>query len=76
MRTITIHVPEELYGAYQASAEESNRSAAELIRNAMEEYFQTHLARTGSIFDAPAADAGRILAPLSSEDDLLDEMLP
>lgn len=75
MKTITIHVSEEMYRAYQESAAGSNQSAAELIRKAMEEYFQSHLARRGSIFDVPPAEAGRVLAPLSDEDDLLDEML-
>lgn len=33
------------------------------------------IACTGSIFDDPGVDAGRVLAPVSEDDDLLDEML-
>lgn len=75
MKTITVHVSEETYRAFQEFAAQSNRSAAELIRQAMDEYHETHLARRGSIFDDPGVDAGRVLAPVSEDDDLLDEML-
>ncbi len=76
MKTITIHVPEETYRAYQDHAAQSRQSASELIRNAMEEYYRAHLARSGSVFDGEPAPMGETLADLSPDDDLLEEMLP
>ncbi|HUX19692.1 MAG TPA: ribbon-helix-helix protein, CopG family [Spirochaetia bacterium] len=75
MKTITVHVSEETYRAFQDFAAKSKQSAAELIRVAMDEYHENHLVRRGSIFDDPGVDAGRVISPLISEDDLLDEML-
>ncbi|MFP4485048.1 MAG: DUF6290 family protein [Spirochaetota bacterium] len=75
MKTITIHVPEEKYQAFKEYAAEHDKSAAELIREAMEEYYRTHLQSGRSIFDHEPADMGRTLKPLSPEDDLLEEML-
>ena len=76
MRTITIHVPEETYRAYQDHAAQSRQSASELIRNAMEEYYHAHIARSGSVFDDDPASMGQTLADLSPGDDLLEQMLP
>ena len=76
MKTITIHVPEETYRAYQEHAVRTSQSASELIRNAMEEYYHSHLARSGSVFDGEPAFMGNTLADFSPDDDLLEEMLP
>lgn len=75
MKTITIHVPEKTYEAFKTHASSQKRSAAELIREAMEEYYRSHLQSARSIFDHEPADLGETLKPLSSEDDLLEEML-
>jgi len=76
MKTITIHVPEATYRAYQDHAAQVRKSASELIREAMEEYYATHLARRGSVFDGEPAAMGQTLRDLATGDDLLDEMLP
>ena len=76
MKTITIHVPEEIYRAYQDHAAQTRQSASELIRNAMEEYYHSHLARSGSVFDGEPTPMGQTLADLSPDDDLLEEMMP
>lgn len=76
MKTITIHVPEETYRMFQKEAAKANKSASELIRNAMDEYREQHFIRSGSIFDGKPADVGEVLKPLSPDDDLLEEMLP
>ncbi len=75
MKMITVHVSEETYHAFQESAARSGSSASDLIRAVMEEYYNLHLARKGSIFDEEGADVGRIILPLGGEDDILDEML-
>lgn len=76
MKTITIHVAEETYRAYQDRAAQTRQSASELIRNAMEEYYHAHLAGGGSVFDGEPAPMGETLADLTPDDDLLEEMLP
>ena len=76
MKTITIHVAEDTYRAYQDRAAQTRQSASELIRNAMEEYYRSHLAKSGSVFDGDPAPMGETLADLSRDDDLLEEMLP
>jgi predicted transcriptional regulator len=75
MRTITIHVPNDTYRAFQAHAVETGTSASELIRRAMEAYHRQHIQRPTSVFDNEPADAGRLVRPLSADDDLLGEML-
>ncbi|RQD75973.1 DUF6290 family protein [Desulfonatronospira sp. MSAO_Bac3] len=75
MKTITINVSSETYHAFQEYAARNNRTASELIRNAMEEYRRSYLREDQSIFDAPPANAGSILKDLTPEDDLLQEML-
>lgn len=72
MKTITVHVSEEVYRRFQAEAAGSNRTAAELIRNAMDEYYANHIARSASIFDGEPATMGVCSPP----EDLLGEMLP
>ena len=75
MKTITINVSEETYRVFQEYAARKDRTASELIRNAMEEYRRTYLGREASIFDQPPASVGAILQDLNSDDDLLEEML-
>ena len=76
MKTITIHVPEETYRAFQEHATQTNESASKLIRDAMEEYYRNHIGGGGSIFDGDPASLGETVADLSPDDDLMEEMLP
>lgn len=76
MKTITIHVPEDTYRAFQDHAEQTKKSASKLIRDAMDEYYRNHISRGGSIFDGEPASLGETLADLTSDDDLMGEMLP
>ena len=76
MKTITIHVPEDTYRAFQNHATQTNESASKLIRDAMDEYYRNHISRSGSIFDGEPASVGETLADLTPDDDLLAEMLP
>ena len=75
MRTITIKVEEEVYEAFQEEAKKTTHSASELIRRAMEEYKEAHIAGGTSIFDHEPVSVGRVTHPLDEEDDLLGEML-
>ncbi|MFO7782367.1 MAG: ribbon-helix-helix protein, CopG family [Spirochaetia bacterium] len=75
MKTIRIHVPEDTYRAFHEEAPTKGQSASELIRAAMEAYYRNHISSGASVFDAQPADLGRVLRPLSADDDLLEEML-
>lgn len=75
MKTITINVSEPVYQAYQAQARKQDRTASELIREAMEQYRKTWPAHETSLLDLPPLQVGKALKPLPPEDDLLEEML-
>ena len=75
MKTITIKVSEPTYRDFQAYAKAHDRTAAELIRQAMEEYRKNHLRPDSSLRDLQPASVGKVLRPLTPDDDLLGEML-
>ena len=75
MKTITVNVPEPVYRDFQAQAKAQDRTAAELIRQAMEEYRQNHMKPGVSLREIQPVSVGKILRPLTQADDLLGEML-
>lgn len=75
MKTITINVSEPTYLEFQDYAKRHDRTAAELIREAMEAYRQRWTERRGSVRELDPLDVGKVLRPLSPQDDLLEEML-
>jgi len=75
MKTVTINVSEPVYREFQAYAKAHDRTASELIRQAMQEFRQNHVHGGGSLLDVQPVSVGRVLKPLSREDDLLEEML-
>ena len=75
MKTITINVSEPVYREFQAYAKTHDRTASELVRQAMEEFRRTHLRSAGSLCDIPPVSVGKVLRPLTHDDDLLEEML-
>lgn len=75
MKTITVNVSEPTYQEYQAYAKKVGRKASELIREAMEEYRQTHLMRRTSLRDRRPTSVGGPIEPITEVDDLLGEML-
>jgi len=75
MKTITINVSEPVYVEFQERARQMDRSASELIREAMDEYRQRHLARSTSLRDRRPASVGGPVEPIDSSADILDEML-
>jgi len=75
MKTITINVSEPVYRDFQRYAKEHDRTASELIRHAMEEYRHTHLQGSGSLRNLHPLSLGKVLRPLTADDDLLGEML-
>jgi len=75
MRTITINVSDPVYKDFVAHAKQRGRPAAELIRTAMEDYHSKNIARRTSLRDRRPLSAGGPVQPLTSDDDLLAEML-
>ena len=74
MKAITINVSEPVYREFQEFARDHDRTAAELIRQAMADYRDIHLRGQGSLRDLQPLSVGRVLQPLSADDDLLGEM--
>ena len=75
MKTITINVSEPVYLDFQRIAKAQDRTASELIRQAMEEFRARRIVRSTTLADLSPASVGRVLAPLRRGDDLLDELL-
>lgn len=75
MKTITVNVSEPVYEEFQRFAKYSGRTTSELIREAMERYRREHLTPRHDLTGFRPRSVGRVLRPLSDEDDLLDELL-
>jgi hypothetical protein len=75
MKTITVNVSEAAYDEFQRFAQKANRKASELIREAMEMYRQLHMQRTTSLRDRRPTSVGGPIQPLTTDDDILGEML-
>ena len=75
MKTITINVSEPVYREYQEYAKVHDRTASELIRQAMEEFLTLKMSRKTSMRDLRPISLGKILGNTMSREDLLPEML-
>ena len=75
MKTITVNVSEPVYRDFQRLARARDRTASELIREAMEDFRERRIARSTTLADLSPVSVGRVLKPLSQADDLLEEML-
>ena len=75
MKTITINVSEPVYRDFQRIAKAQDRTASELIRQAMEEFRERRIVRSTTLADLSPVSVGRVLAPLRRGDDLLAELL-
>lgn len=76
MKPITVYVSESVYRDFQAQASREDRATSELIREAMELFRNEKiLPRSRSLLDFKPVSVGKVLKPLTRDDDLLDEML-
>lgn len=75
MKTITINVSETEYRLFQEYAKKHDRTASELIREAMVQYRMERMTEGRSLLDAAPLSLGRMLVPFSREDDVRGEML-
>jgi len=75
MKAITIYVSDPVYREFQEYAKVHDRSASELIREAMALYRDQRMRRRGSLRQHQPLSLGEVMRPLTPEDDLLEEML-
>lgn len=75
MKTITVNVSEPVYDEFRSYAAKVDRKASELIREAMEEYRLLHMNRRTRLRDRRPTSVGGAIEPITSQDDLLGEML-
>ena len=77
MKPITINVSESTYREFKNYARRQDRKAAELIREEMELYREKKILDSGatSLRELRPKSLGKVLQPLSLEDDLLGEMV-
>lgn len=75
MKTINVKVSEPVYRDFQRLAKAQDRTASELIREAMEEFHERRIARSTTLADVNPVSVGRVLKPLGRADSLLEEML-
>jgi len=74
MKTITINVSEPIYAEFKQASKAMGRPTSELIRQAMEHYRNEKLQPRRSMKDFRPRSTGKVLKPLGSQDDLLEEM--
>ncbi len=75
MKTITVNVSEPVYADFQRFAEQKDRPASELIREAMEAYRQTRIHPQRSLRDSRPASIQSVLKPWVGRSELLDDLL-
>ena len=75
MKTITINVSEPVYAEFRQASKAMRRPTSELIGEAMEYYRKKYLRPRRSLSDFRPRSAGKVIKPLNSQDDLLEEML-
>ncbi|MEI6034628.1 MAG: ribbon-helix-helix protein, CopG family [Verrucomicrobiae bacterium] len=75
MKTISLHVSDPTYRIFQEESERRDRPAAELIREAMEEYVRMHFANRRSLADIRPVSLGKPLASINWSEDIFDEMV-
>jgi hypothetical protein len=75
MKTITVNVSEPVYEEFRRASKSQGRPTSELIREAMETYRREHLRPRKDLKGFRPRSVGKVLKPLSRQDDLLSEML-
>ena len=75
MKTISVNVSEPVYEDFMEHARHTDRTAAELIREAMDLFRRERIRPRTSLVELKPLHLGKILKPLSGRDDLLGEML-
>lgn len=74
MKTISVGVSEDDYEVFREAAGRSDRSIAQLIREAMARYREEELERRTRLEEVPVLPGHRLRAPLPDRDELYDEI--
>ena len=75
MKTISVNISEPVYEDFVEHARRTDRTAAELIREAMELFRNQRIRPRTSVAALKPLDLGTALRSVTSRDDLLGEML-
>ena len=75
MKTISVNISEPVYKDFVEYARRTDRTAAELIREAMELFRNERIRPRTTVASLKPLDLGKTLRPLSNRDDILGEML-
>jgi hypothetical protein len=75
MKTISVNVSGPVYQDFMDHAQRTDRTAAELIREAMELFRRQRIHPLTSLTGLKPLNLGKTLKPLSRHNDLLGEML-
>jgi hypothetical protein len=75
MKTISVNISEPVYEDFIDHARRTDRTAAALIREAMEIFRNQRIRPRTSLAALKPLNLGKTLRPLTSRDDLLGEML-
>lgn len=75
MKTISVNVSEPVYDDFMAHAERTDRTAAELIREAMELFRNERIRPQSSLAALKPLNLGKTRRPIAKPTDLLGEML-
>jgi hypothetical protein len=75
MKTISVNISEPVYKDFVEHARKTDRTAAELIREAMELFRDQRIRPRTSIAGLKPVNLGKTLRPLTRRDDILGEML-
>jgi hypothetical protein len=75
MKPVTINLSEPVYRAFQEYARRHDRTTSELVREAMAVYLETRMRPERSLSDLPPLELGKVRKPLTSTENLLDEMM-
>lgn len=75
MKAITVNVSEPVYADFQRFAEQQDRPASELIREAMENYRQAKIHPARTLRGSRPASVQAVLKPWNGRAELLDDLL-
>jgi predicted transcriptional regulator len=74
MKTITINVSEPVYRDFKEYARQHDRTASEIIREAMEDFRTRRIRPVSTLRDMRPMSVGKVLLPFTGAEDMLGEL--
>jgi hypothetical protein len=74
MKTITINVSEPVYRDFKEYARQHDRTASEIIREAMEDFRTRRIRPVSTLRDMRPMPVGKVLLPFTGAEDMLGEL--